>query len=171
MTYAGERTGRKDGRERCREDEARGAASDEIDQGGAAGDVTAHDAKRLTERSLNDGEAVHDAVALGNAAAARAVEPDGMNLIEIGHGAMAVGDVAELGDRGNVAIHGVNRFETDEFRAARIARCEKTIEVGRIVVAENPFLGAAVSDTGDHRRMIERIGKDNTARDLPGERR
>jgi hypothetical protein len=36
--------------------------------------------------------------ALGDAAAALAVEPHGMDLVEIGHGAMSVRDVAQLGD-------------------------------------------------------------------------
>jgi hypothetical protein len=60
---------------------------------------------------------VHDPVALGDAAAARAVKPDGMHLIEIGHRAEVVGDGAEFADRGDVAIHRIDRLEADELGA------------------------------------------------------
>jgi hypothetical protein len=42
---------------------------------------------------------VHQAFALGNAAAARAIHADGVDFIEIGHGAVLVRDVADRGDR------------------------------------------------------------------------
>ena len=70
-------------------------AADEIAHRGRAGDVAADDAERLAERALDDGEAVHQAFALGNAAAARAIEADRMDLVEIGHGAVLFGDVAD----------------------------------------------------------------------------
>jgi hypothetical protein len=64
-----------------------------------AGDVTAHHAERLAQRALDHVEPVHQAFALGNAAAARAVHADGMDFIEVGHRVVLFGDVADLGDR------------------------------------------------------------------------
>jgi hypothetical protein len=45
------------------------------------------------------GDAVHQPLALGNAAAARAVHADRVDLVDIGHRAVLVADVADLGDR------------------------------------------------------------------------
>ncbi len=116
-------------------------------------------------------EAVHDAVALGDAAAARAVEADGVDLVEIGHGAVALGDIAELGDRRDVAVHRIDGFEADQLRPRRVAARQQSLEIGRVVVAEDVLLGAAVANALDHRGVIEGIGVDDAARNLPGQRR
>ena len=46
---------------------------------------------------------MHDPVAFGDAAAARAIKPDRVHLVEIGHRPKAVGGVAQLTDRSDVA--------------------------------------------------------------------
>ena len=43
--------------------------------------------------------------AFRDAAATRAVEADGVHLVEIGDRAMGVGDIADLGDGRDVAVH------------------------------------------------------------------
>ena len=58
---------------------------------------------------------MHDPVVLGNAAAARPVETDCMDLVEIRHRAEMLGDVAQLADGGDVAGHRIDRFEADEL--------------------------------------------------------
>ena len=60
-----------------------------------------------------------DAVALGNAAAARAVHADGVDLVEIGHRAVLLGEIADRRDRRDVAVHRVDALEGDELRARR----------------------------------------------------
>ena len=64
----------------------------------------------------------------------------------------------------NVAVHGIQALEDDEFRARRIARLEKLLEVLKIVMAPDLFLAAGLADAFDHGIMIERIGQDETAR-------
>ena len=55
-----------------------------------AGDIAAHHAEGLGQRAFDDVDAMHHAVALGDAAAARAVEADAVHLVEIGHRAVAL---------------------------------------------------------------------------------
>ena len=81
-----------------------------------AGDVAADDAVGLAERALDQGDAVHQAALLGDAAAARAVEADGVHLVEVGHRAVLLGDLEDLGDRGDVAVHRVDALEGDDLR-------------------------------------------------------
>lgn len=57
--------------------------------------IAADRAEGFAEGALDHHRAVHDSVALGNPAAARAVEPDRVHLVEIGHRAKALGDVAQ----------------------------------------------------------------------------
>ncbi len=44
-------------------------------------DIAAHHAERLAERAFDDGQAMRDVVALGDAAAARAIHADGVNFV------------------------------------------------------------------------------------------
>jgi hypothetical protein len=70
---------------------SKAAVTLEINKRRRAHDITADCAKRLSERALDDGRAVHDAVALGDVATARAVEADRMYLVEISHRVIADG--------------------------------------------------------------------------------
>src|SRR3546814_3692350 len=63
------------------------------------GDIAAHHPESLAERALDDRGAIHLPLALGDAAAVRAVEANGVHLVEVGHGAVLLGDLAKLGDR------------------------------------------------------------------------
>ena len=152
------------GRQRGREDEARAAGAHEVDGGGGRGDVAADHAERLGERALHDVDLVERAVALGHAGAARAVHADGMDLVEIGEGAVAMGDVADLADRRDVAVHRVDRFEGDDLGRRRIGAGQQLLEMGHVVVAEDPAHRAGVADAGDHRGVVERVGIELAAR-------
>ena len=81
----------------------------------SAGDVAAHHPERLAQRALDDGDAAGDAVALGNAAAARAVHADRVDLVEIGERFIFVGEVADFGDRRDVAVHRIDALEGDQL--------------------------------------------------------
>ena len=76
------------------ENKPRGVAAQKIDQRRRARDIAANHPKGLAEGALDQFRSVHDPVAFGNPAAAWAIEPDGMHLVEIGHRAIAVSDVA-----------------------------------------------------------------------------
>src|SRR5712671_1482146 len=86
MHNAPHRGGRHWRRHRGREDEARRGRTDRVADHGIGRDVASYDAKALGQRPFDDVDAVHDAVALGDAGTARSVKTDGMNLVEIGEG-------------------------------------------------------------------------------------
>jgi hypothetical protein len=48
---------------------------------------------------------MHLAIALGHSGAAFAIQPDGMHLVEVGHGAIPLGHVADRRDRADVRIY------------------------------------------------------------------
>ncbi len=136
-----------------------------------AGDVAAHDAEGLAERAFDDGEAVHQAFALGNAAAARAVHADGMHFVEIGHRAVLVGEIAEFLDRRNVAIHRIDGFEGNDLRRARIGcrqawlrgrRTELCLKMTRSHLEWRIAL--------DHRSVVPGVRKDDHTGNLRTER-
>src|ERR1700680_5228123 len=108
MANAGERARSARGRQSAGEDEARAVAAKEIDERRRCRDITAHDAEGLGEGPLYDGQAMHQPLALGDAAAAWPIKPAGVNLIEIGHGAVPLGDIADLSDRRDIAVHGID---------------------------------------------------------------
>ena len=82
-------------RRQCRgKDEAGRKASHEVAERGRGRDVAADDAEGLRQRAFDHGEPVAQAFALGDAAAARPVETDSVYLVEVGHGAVRVSDVA-----------------------------------------------------------------------------
>ena len=87
-----------------------------------------------------------------------------MHLVEIGHRAEAVGDVAEFADRRDIAIHRIDRLEAYELRPVGGDAVEQARQIGRVVVAEDVFLGAAVADAGDHRGMVEGVREHDHAR-------
>ena len=116
-------------------------AAHEIAQRGRARDIAADHAERLGQRALDHGEPVAQAFALGDAAAARAVEADRVHLVEIGHGAMRVGDVAKFRDRRDVAIHRIDRLEGDQLGPAGIDCRQLAMQIVRIVVGEDALFG------------------------------
>jgi hypothetical protein len=103
------------------------------------------------------------AFAVGDAAALRTVETDGMHFVQIGHGMMGVGDIAQFGDRRDIAIHRIHRFKRHQLRRMRIEIGQLAFEIARIVVSEDAGLAAAVPDALDHRGMIEFIRQDGAA--------
>src|SRR5262249_11288688 len=122
-----------------------------IDQRSRASHITAHCADGLAQRSLNDRQAMGDAVSLSHAGAALAIETNGMNLVEVSHGAMAIREIADCADGRNVAIHGIDGFKGDQLRAFHRRRFEQLGQMYWIVVPEDTLLGPAGADAVDHR--------------------
>jgi hypothetical protein len=59
-----------------------------------------------------------------------------MDLVEIGHRAVPLGDIANLRDRCDIAIHRINRLEADELRPPRIGTHQAILKVDGVVVAK-----------------------------------
>jgi hypothetical protein len=128
--------GRRDG---GGEDEPGCKRAHEVDQLFRGGDIPAQHAERLAQRAFDHREPVHQAFALGDAAAARAVKADAMHFVEIGHCAVLVGDIADLGDRGDIAIHGIDRFKRHQLGPVRIHLRQAPVQIFRIIVGEDVF--------------------------------
>ena len=103
---------------------------------------------------------VHDAFALGDAAAARPVETDGMHLVHIGHGVVTAGEIGDRGDRRDVAMHRIKALEDDQLGALTARRAQELFEMGEIVMAENLPLRLGAADAFDHRIVVELIRED-----------
>jgi hypothetical protein len=87
------------------------------------------------------------AVAFGNAAAARSVHADGMHFIEIGHRAVFIGEIADFLDGRDVAIHRIDRLEGDQLRRTRVdARRASGFEILQVVVL--PDHASRISSAG-----------------------
>ncbi len=71
-----------------------------------------------------------------------------------------MGQIADLADRRDIAVHGIDRLEGDDLGAGGTGFLELALEIGQIVVAEHMTLAAGVADAGDHRGVVQRIGKD-----------
>ena len=164
MPDAGQRAGGDRRRQRGGEDEAGGKAADEIADRGRCRDIAADHAERLRQRAFDHGQAMAHALAVGDAAAVRAVETDAMHLVEIGHGVVGVRDVAEFRDRRDVAIHRIDRLERHQLRRVRIEIAQLAFEIARIVMGEDARLAAAVPDALDHRGVVEFVRQDRAAR-------
>src|SRR6267378_3612381 len=78
-----------------RKDESRRIGTHRVDQGAAPRNVSAHAAECLGERAFQHVNPVHHAVALRYAGATRAVHADGVHLVRIGHGAIALSQIAD----------------------------------------------------------------------------
>ena len=135
-----------------------------VDQGARTGNIAAEAAKRLGERAFDDVDAMHDAVAFGDAAAARAVHAHGVNFVDIGHRAMARGEIANLRDRRDIAIHRIEAFEHDQLRPQRIGDGQKLFQMRHVVVAEDLLLAMRLAHAFDHGIVIPRIRQDQAVR-------
>ena len=93
-----------------------------------------------------------------------------MHFVEIGQRLELLGEVADLLDRADIAVHRVDAFEGDQFRARGIVILDQRAQMADIIVAEDAPVAAGTADTLDHRGMVERIGIDDQARQDLAER-
>ena len=87
-----------------------------------------------------------------------------MDLVQVGQRAEPLGEIAEPGDRRDIPVHRIDRFERDQLRSIRLGLGEKPFKVFGIVVLEDPLLGARLADPLDHGRVVQSVGKYNAAR-------
>ncbi len=158
-------------RQRGREDEPRRVRADHVDDRLVGADIAAHHADRLAERAFDDRQPLGHTVALGNAAAARAVHADGMDFVEIGQRIVAVGEIANLGDRRDVAVHRIDALERDQLGHRRVGAAEQFLEMRDIIVAKDVLLAPRIADPRNHRGVVEFVREDHAARQHLGERR
>ena len=114
----------------------------------------------------------HQAFALGDAAAARAVHADRMDLVDIGHRAIFLRHGDDLGDRRDVAVHRIEALEHDQLGALAIGSAASScFEMGDVVVTPDLLVAARAPDALDHRIVVERVGEDEAIRQQAGDGR
>ena len=164
MADGGGRRGADRRRQRGGKDKARGIGAHRVDHCRRAGDVAAEAAERLGQRPLDDIDAARGAVALADAAAARAVHADRVDFVDIGHGAVARGEIADAVHRRDVAVHGIEALEHDQLRPARLRRSQKLFEMRHVVVAEDLPLAMRLTHAFDHRIVVQGIRQNQAVR-------
>jgi hypothetical protein len=87
-----------------------------------------------------------------------------MHFVDIGHGAIALGEVADFEGRGHVAVHGVEALEHDQFGPVA-CRAQQCFEMFHVVVAEDLLFAMGLAYALDHRVVIERVGEKQAVRD------
>src|SRR5918994_30766 len=92
--------------------------------------------------------------ALGDAAAARSVHADGMDLVDIGHSVVALGKIDDLLDRRDVTIHRIDALEDDQLGAFAASRLQQAFKMRNVVVAKDLLLGARTPHALDHRGVV-----------------
>ncbi len=157
---AGDGAGDDGGCQRGGEDEAGCIGADGIAAFAAGGNVATHEAKAFGQRTLDDVDLGADAVAFGDAAAGRAVEPDRVHFVEIGDGIVAAGEVADLPDRRNVAVHRIDGLEGDDLGRVRGHRLELPLQVRKVIVPPDPLWSTTMPNALDHRGMVLGVGED-----------
>ncbi|OWK22723.1 hypothetical protein AJ87_44560 [Rhizobium yanglingense] len=85
-----------------------------------------------------------------------------MHLVEIGHGTVAFGELADAMDRRDVAVHGIEAFEDDELRPLEGDGLQQFLKVSHVVVAEDLPFHSGLANPLDHGIVVERIGQDQT---------
>ena len=162
--HAGARAGRQGRRQGRGEDEAGRHGADGVTDRAIGRDIAAHHAERLAQRTLDDVNAVHDPVALGNAGAPQAVEADRMDFVQIGQRAILVGQVADLLDRADIAIHGIDRLKGDHLGRIGRSRSQQFFQMLDIIMAPDPLLAARALHALDHRGVVQLVGENDQAR-------
>ena len=103
------------GWQRCCKNEAGGMAADEIGEILAGGNIAADGAEGFGERSLNDINMGEASLGFGLSCAASAVDAHRMDFIKIGESIVFFCQLDNIGDGGDVTIHGIDRFKRNDF--------------------------------------------------------
>ena len=77
---------------------------------------------------------MHRAVPRRDACAARTVHPDGVDLVAIGHGVVALGEIADAPDRGDITVHRIKAFENDQLHAIATRLDQQLLEMRDIIL-------------------------------------
>ena len=71
------------------------------------------------------------------------------DLVEERERAVAPGDVAQLADRRDVAVHRVDGLKRHQLRPVAVVPGQQVVQVRRVVVLEDPLVRPAVADALD----------------------
>jgi hypothetical protein len=158
--------------------EARRKRPDRVHKLGRTSNITTDAAICLSECASNDVNAVLNG-SLGSAGLVRfeiemlsdtsamwSVHAYSMNFIEKGDRSVLLGKVADLFDGANRTTHAVHALECNDLGVLGRDGLELRFKISDIVMLEYHLLGARVSNTLNHRGMVQAVGKDNAVGQL-----
>ncbi len=98
-----------------------------------------------------------------DASAARAVHADRMYFVDIGQGVVFLREIANLADRGDIAVHGIDGFEQHDLRRFPVVFLEQAFQMLKIVVAPDALRAAALAHALDHGVVVLLVREDHSA--------
>ena len=147
----------------AREEEGAPALAQPVDDRFLAGDKPADDAKGFAQRTHLDVDAAVQTEVVDDAAPTAPEHALAMRVVHHEHGAVRLGDLAQLVQRGDVTIHAEDPVAHDEPAAKLAVRGQLAAQVVHVVVrvADGARLAqpARVDDAG----VVEFVGEDEVA--------
>src|SRR5215470_3676104 len=99
-------------------------------------------AEGLGQRAFDHVDPVQRTVTLRYAGAMVAVEADRVDFIDIGHGPIALREIADRMNGRDVSIHGIEALEDDQVGSVLAGFSQQALEMIKVIVAENHLLAA-----------------------------
>mmetsp|Transcript_33833 Transcript_33833/g.67020 ORF Transcript_33833/g.67020 Transcript_33833/m.67020 type:complete len:445 (-) Transcript_33833:996-2330(-) len=140
VTDGGSRSGSNHGRERSGEDEARRVGADSVHKFGGARNVPSEDSYSLSEGAIHDVHSVCCPDLLAHPCPSRSVHAHSMDLVDVRHGSVLLGQIAYGVDGGDGSVHRVDRLEHDQLGSVCRGSSQKFLEVLHVVVSKNLLL-------------------------------
>lgn len=143
------------------EEEGTGAVVEVVDEVAAAADVAAERADGLGEGADLHIDALGAVEVIDRAATVAAEHTAGVGVIDHHDGSILVGEIAELVDGADVAIHREDAVGDEELAAGLVLNfLEQLFGVGDVFVAEDFDLGAGEACSVDDAGVVELVGED-----------
>src|SRR5262249_52471158 len=80
-------------------------------------------------------------------------------------------EIAYAMQRGNVAVHRIERFENDQLGPSVADLAQQPLEMLDVVVSPNQLLATGLAHARDHRVVIERVGENQAVGNESRDRR
>ena len=93
-----------------------------------------------------------------------------MHLVEVGERVVALGHVADFGDRRDVAVHRVDAFEHHQLGQRRVECRQLAVQVVGVVMGKHFDAGAAVARALDHAGVVLGVRQHHAAGKPRGQR-
>jgi len=164
----GQGRGRGRRREGRREDVGPGPVDQPIDQRAAPGHEAANPAQGLAQGADSHRDPTFDAQLLGDAAPALAEHARGVRLVDQEHRFIAVGQIGQIGQGGELSVHAEEAVGDDQAATVAVGAIQQPSESLRIGVGVDAHVGprqpAAIEQAG----VVLAVGVDHVARPHQG---
>lgn len=142
-------------------DEGAGGLDKVIAEEGGAGYVAAIAAVGFAEGSHGKGGLIGEVELVDASGTVGAEDAGGVGFVDHEHGVVFGGELADVGEGGEIAVHAVEGFDEDEaFVAVGGVLLKAVVEVGGVVVFKADEFGTGEFGAVDHAGVDEAVGED-----------